>query len=156
VFIDDGVAFSYTFSFYLTDYSSSEDMIINAFKDLLVKKYDNYKVYIHNLSNFDGIFLLKILVKLGYCQPIIHNDRIISIQLNYGDYVISLRDSQQLLIGSLANLAKSFNVQVLKSIFPYDFVNENNLDYIGEVPDIKFFEGIHSLDYNCYIENYNV
>jgi len=66
VFIDDGVAFSYTFSFYLTDYSSSEDMIINAFKDLLVKKYDNYKVYIHNLSNFDGIFLLKILVKLGY------------------------------------------------------------------------------------------
>jgi len=44
----------------------------------------------------------------------------------------------------------------LKSIFPYDFVNENNLDYIGEVPDIKFFEGIHSLDYNCYIENYNV
>jgi len=38
VFIDDGVAFSYTFSFYLTDYSSSEDMIINAFKDLLVKK----------------------------------------------------------------------------------------------------------------------
>jgi hypothetical protein len=131
-------------------------MLIHAITDLLIKKYDNHKVYIHNLSNFYGIFLLKILVQLGYCQPIIHNDRIISIQLNYGDYVIHFRDSQQLLIGSLANLGKSFNVEKQKSIFPYEFVNENNLDYIGEVPDIKLFNNISPLDYNCYIENYNI
>jgi hypothetical protein len=131
-------------------------MIIQAFSELLVQKYENHKVYIHNLSNFDGIFLLKILVKLGYCQPIIHNDRIISIQLNFGDYVVFLRDSQQLLLGSLRNLSKSFGVETQKSIFPYEFVNENNLDYIGEVPDIKFFENIAPLDYNCYIENYNI
>jgi DNA polymerase type B, organellar and viral len=131
-------------------------MIIHAFKDLLVKNYENHKVYIHNLSNFDGIFLLKTLVKLSYCQPTIHKDRIISIQLNYGDYVIFLRDSQQLLIGSLRNLSKSFNVETLKGIFPYTFVNENNIDYIGEIPNIKFFDGVPSLDYNCYIENYDI
>ena len=30
-------------------------------------------------------------------------------------------------------------MDTLKSVFPFLFVNENNLDYIGEVPDIKYF-----------------
>jgi hypothetical protein len=30
-------------------------------------------------------------------------------------------------------------VDTIKSVFPFLFVNENNLDYIGEVPDIKYF-----------------
>lgn len=25
----------------------------------MIRKYNNYKIYIHNLSNFEGIFLLK-------------------------------------------------------------------------------------------------
>jgi len=131
-------------------------MIISALKDLMIKKYDNYKVYIHNLSRFDGIFLLKILANLGQIKPIIHNDRIISIAFNYNSYDITFKDSKQLLIGSLRDLGKSFNVNVQKSIFPYDFVNENNLNYIGIIPDFKYFDGISSLDYNCYIENYNI
>jgi hypothetical protein len=39
----------------------------------------------------------------------------------------------------LAKLGKGFMVESLKSIFPFLFVNENNLDYIGEVPDLKYF-----------------
>jgi hypothetical protein len=60
------------------------------------------------------------------------------------------------LIVSLKFLAKVFEVNTQKSIFPYSFVNENNLDYIGPIPDIKYFDGISHLDYNCYIENYNI
>jgi hypothetical protein len=131
-------------------------MIIQAIKDLMVKKYDNYKVYIHNLAKFDAIFLLKILVNLGLCHPIIHHDRIISIQFNYNNYVIFFRDSQQLLIASLRKLGKAFGVQTLKGVFPYSFVNENNLDYEGSMPDFKYFDNISSLDYNTYIENYNI
>jgi DNA polymerase type B, organellar and viral len=129
-----------SFSYYLTDFKNSDSMITLAIKDLMIKKYDNYKVYIHNLARFDGIFLLRILANLGECNPIIHNDKIISIGFRYKDYDVSFRDSLQLLISPLRNLAKSFGVDTQKSIFPYTFVNENNLNYIGDVPELKYFD----------------
>ena len=58
-------------SFYLTDFNSVESMLESAVLSI-ISKYNNYIVYIHNLSNFDGIFLLKILVKIGYLKPIIN------------------------------------------------------------------------------------
>jgi len=131
-------------------------MITHAIKDLLVKKYDNHRIYIHNLANFDAFFLLKIIVKLGNCKPIIHNDKIISIKLNFGDHVIFFRDSNQLLIGSLAKLGQSFKVETLKSIFPYSFVNEDNLDYIGGIPNINSFDNdVSRSEYLKYYENFN-
>jgi hypothetical protein len=47
------------FSYCITDYKNSEDMIINCIKELMVKIYDNYKIYIHNLSRFDANFFIK-------------------------------------------------------------------------------------------------
>jgi hypothetical protein len=38
---------------------------------------------------------------------------------------------------SLRILAKAFGVDTQKSIFPYTFVNENNLNYIGNVPEFN-------------------
>jgi hypothetical protein len=131
-------------------------MISKAITDLMLRKYDNYKIYIHNMAGFDGIFLLKILIKLGKVNPIIHNGKIISIQFSMNDCVITFKDSQHLLISSLRKLGSTFKVDIQKSIFPYTFVNENNLDYIGTIPDFKYFNGISSLDYNTYIENYNI
>jgi len=57
----------------------------------MIRKYNGYNVYIHNLAKFDIIFLFKYLVKLGNVKPIIHNGRIISINFNFGkDYKYSL------------------------------------------------------------------
>jgi len=50
----------------------------------MLRKYNGYNVYVHNLAKFDIIFLLKYLTKLGSVHPIIHNGRIICINLNYG------------------------------------------------------------------------
>jgi len=125
-------------------------MITQAIKDLMIKKYDNYKIYVHNLARFDAIFLLKILINLGKVKPIIHNRELISIDFKLNDYIIAFRDSLQLLIYPLRDLAKSFGVNTQKSIFPYTFVNENNLDYIGEVPEFKYFDGITINEYNNY------
>jgi hypothetical protein len=47
------------FNFYLPDFNSVDDMINSALNTLLNPKYDKYKIYVHNLSNFDGIFLMK-------------------------------------------------------------------------------------------------
>lgn len=117
-------------------------MIIKAIKDIMIKKYDNYQVYIHNLAKFDGIFLLKILTELGEIKPIIHHKDLISIGFKSNNFNITFKDSLQMLIVSLRNLAKTFGVDTQKGIFPYNFVNENNLDYIGKVPDFKFFDNI--------------
>lgn len=139
-----------TFSSYITDYKNSNDMIISCIKELMIRKYDNYQVYIHNLSGFDANFLLKILVNLGEVKPIIHNNKIISITFKMNGYVVTFKDSQQLLISSLRSLGLFFGVETLKSIFPYSFVNENNLNYIGWVPDISYFSKISKKDYLNY------
>ena len=131
-------------------------MIINCIKELMIKKYDNYKIYIHNLANFDAIFLLKILTNLGNIKPIIHHGKLISINFKFKNYNIIFRDSQQILITGLRKLGIVFGVEAQKSIFPYSFVTENNLDYIGPVPEFKYFDNISLLDYNSYVRNYNI
>jgi hypothetical protein len=87
-FIKDGAHVPYaisifdgenSLSYYLSDFKDSNTMLITAIKSIVCKKFDNFKVYIHNMSGFDGIFLLKILAEIGFVKPIIHNDKIISI-----------------------------------------------------------------------------
>jgi DNA polymerase family B len=123
-------------------------MIIFCIKELMIRKYNNYIIYIHNMAGFDAIFLLKILAELGQIKPIIHNGDLISINFKFNNYNITFRDSQQILISSLRNLAKCFGVDVLKGYFPYNFVNENNLDYNGVIPDFTLFEGISHDEYD--------
>jgi hypothetical protein len=145
-------------TFFLNDYKNSEDLIMTALKSIMLRKYNRSNVYIHNSAKFDIIFLLKYLVKLGPVHPTIHNGRIININFNFGkdsEYQIQFRDSYLLLLRGLMKLCKSFKVENEKSIFPHLFVNENNLDYIGEVPDFKYFDKVSKEDYNNYCEQFN-
>lgn len=146
-------------SFFITDFKNSEDLILFALKSIMIRKYNGYKVYIHNMAKFDIIFLFKYLVKVGSVQPVIQNGRIISIDLNYGEnnqYSLQFRDSYLILLGSLNKLCKSFKVETLKSVFPYLFVNENNLNYFGPVPDFKYFDNKITLEeYNKYKSEFN-
>ncbi len=110
-------------SYYLSDFDNVESMIIKAIKDLTLRKYKNYKVYIQNFAKFDSIFLLKYLTKIGIVDPLIHNGRIISIKFTNNNYTIHFRDSYQILQASLRKLCKSFNIENQKGIFPYKFAN---------------------------------
>lgn len=115
-------------------------MLIASINSLLIRKYNNHKVYLHNFSNFDAIFLLKNISQLSDdIHPIIKDNKIIDLRMKYGkndkgkyNYTLYFRESLLMLPGSLSNLAKSFKVEN-KDIFPYKFV-ENNLDYEGSVP----------------------
>jgi DNA polymerase type B, organellar and viral len=140
-------------NFYLTDFKNVDELILTALKSIMIRKYNGYNVYMHNMAKFDIIFLFKYLVILGTVTPIIHNDRIISINFNFGNnnlYQLKFKDSLLLLLNSLSKLSKSFNVENPKSIFPIFFVNENNLDYVGRVPDFKFFKSIDKNEYHDY------
>ena len=144
-------------SFYLSDYNSGDDLLREAIKALMSNKYNNYKVYIHNLSRFDGIFLLKILATIENAKllPIIKDDKMIALILKFGNKCkITFHDSMLLLPSSLDKLSKSFNIDNKKILFPIYWVLNNsdfNINYIGNVPDINYFKDISIDEYNNYI-----
>jgi len=134
-------------------------MMLECLKSILKRKYNYYKVYAHNMAKFDIIFLFKYLVKLGKVKPIIHNGKFISVTIVYGDneqYQIEFKDSILLLLYSLKSLCSSFKIDEGKSIFPHLFVNENNLEYKGDVPRIEDFYKISDNEYQEYKRSYNV
>lgn len=76
VSIYNGYKFNY---FYLSDYENSTQMLITAIKSLLQRKYNGYKVYLHNFGNFDAIFLFDVLNQLSENIEIQrHNDKFIN------------------------------------------------------------------------------
>nr|YP_009739393.1 DNA polymerase 2 [Tricholoma terreum]QIC20237.1 DNA polymerase 2 [Tricholoma terreum] len=72
-------------SFFINNYINKENMIISAMKYLSIRKYNNYKIYLHNFAKFDNIFLFKTLANLGIVSPIIHKGRFISMEFNYNN-----------------------------------------------------------------------
>jgi DNA polymerase type B, organellar and viral len=133
------------------------DMVLDAMKDICIRKYKGYKIYLHNFSKFDGYFLTKQLSQLGIVKPIIHKGRIITTKFKFklyeSDYSVTFMDSYLMLPSSLKNLCNSFNIPLLssKSIFPFLL---DNINYQGVVPDFKYFKGINLLEYENYKEQW--
>jgi hypothetical protein len=151
-------------SFFVTDFNNSDELIKNSLNYLLQRKYNGYKVYFHNFSNFDSIFMIKILANLDNTEisrTIKRDSKIIELKIDYNlegkrKYSLYFRDSLLILPSSLKKLGKSFNVDIVKSIFPYDFVNRNdiNLNYEGDVPSISYFNDITLNEYKAYIKQF--
>jgi len=143
-------------SYYLSDYENEERMLFHALISIIKSKYHLYNVYVHNLSKFDGIFLLNALKRIGNTEiKIVRKDgKFINIKVIYNDkYTINFKDSLLILPVSLSKLAKSFGLDD-KGIFPYKFVNDSyntniNLNYIGEIPNIGYYD---NLSYEQYDE----
>lgn len=144
-------------SFYLSDYPNEKDMLRASITYLMKRKYHNHRIYLHNFSKFDAIFLLRIMTDLSdQIKPIIRNGQFIDLKLKFaGKYNLFFRDSLLLLPDSLRNLAKNFNV-VNKGLFPYKFVNNINipLDYKWSVPKIENFDGISQAEYDLYSKEF--
>jgi hypothetical protein len=163
-------------NFYLSDFSTSEEMLEKAVLHLMRDKYNNHKVYLHNFSFFDGIFMLKILSNLttNPINPIIRDGRIIELKISFQRKGkessnkkihpfeeknkksnlchLFFRDSYLLLPSSLRKLAINFGEDVdNKGIFPYKFVNNDiNLDYNGKIPKYEYFDNISKEEYEEY------
>jgi DNA polymerase type B, organellar and viral len=149
-------------SFYLSDFNNANDLLKSSLVYLMRPKYYNYKVYIHNFSFFDAIFLLRIFSELTIfpIKPIMRDGRIIDLnfafEFNNTKFTLFFRDSYLLLPSSLAKLAINFHVEN-KGIFPYSFVNDKNisLEYIGNVPDLKYFNNLSIEDYSKYYNSFD-
>lgn len=145
-------------TFYLTDFKNSDEMLLESVKSIMQRKYNKYKVYLHNFSYFDGIFLLRVLTMLSNnIKPTIKDNNLININFKFGEkYSLYFRDSLLLLPSSLKKLARTFNVED-KGMFPYNFVNIKNLplDFVGTIPDIKYFDDISYKEYYEYSSQYS-
>ena len=137
-------------SFYLTDFNNSDELIREAVLYLLQRKYNGYRVYIHNFSRFDVAFMLRIMANMENCivkRCIKRDSKVIDIKLNYNltgkrKYSIYFRDSLLILPSNLKKLGDNFAVEIKKSIYPYKFVNnpEISLDYVGKIPSFDNFK----------------
>jgi hypothetical protein len=151
-----------TYSYFINNFKVSQlednilDMVTRAMKDINRKKFKGFSIYLHNFAKFDGYFLLKYLAQIGETNPTIHKGRIISTKFNSfakgSKYQVTFMDSLLMLPSSLRKLCKSFNVETVKTIFPFKLADIN---YKGPVPDIKFFDNISPEEYKEYIFTYN-
>jgi len=113
-------------------------------------------VYAHNLSAFDGIFLMKHLLQFGRVEPILHNGKLISIKiklnvLGFMNKTIVFKDSYLLLPLSLRKLCEAFNIGVSKGYFPFGL---SNIFYKGELPVIELWKNIPSNEYTDLIAEF--
>lgn len=142
----------------------SEDML-KAMKSILIRKYFDYKIYVHNFSYFDAIFMLDTLSKLGTLKPLTRGGKILQLKLSFNTFDnagksnkkkgnITFYDSYLLLPSGLDALSKSFNIENKKTFFPFSFINDNELNYSGAVPDRKHFPNISDENYQSYLNSF--
>lgn len=135
------------YMYYISDFESSENMLLQCLQDMMQPKYKNYIVYTHNFAKFDIVFIFKLLFKYYNVDIMTKGNDIISLNVktkggtNKNNKIkLVFRDSLKLLPQSLESLAKSFNVPTTKGIFPYKFVTSETLNYVGPIPSFSYYK----------------
>ena len=146
-------------TFYVGGDLNSDDIIINCLDAMLTEKHNGYTFYIHNFAEYDSYFILPVVLKLVELysdtydyDPFFRDNSLISLKIykkvKSKTYSIKIVDSLNFLQSSLEQLCKTFKTDVQKTYFPYDFVNKNTMFYIGNKPDIKYYNNIDIGIYN--------
>jgi len=121
------------------------NLLLNQFE----KTNNKLTVYAHNLSEFDGVLLLKHLFKFGKAKPLLHNGKLFSITLKlnlkgHTTKTIIFKDSYLMLPYSLRELCNSFKIKNSKGYFP---ILLNDINYKGVLPNFEFFKSISISQY---------
>lgn len=101
----------------------------------------NVHIYVlaHNLKGFDGRFIYKNLYTRKYhnIDAIINGTKILRIDVGNMRFL----DSNSFFGCKLAALPKIFGFEKIatKGFFPYLFNRKENYEYLGQVPDLKYF-----------------
>jgi len=138
-------------------------MFIDCIEDMF--KYKNYTWFAQNLGGFDAVFLLKsIIAEYSETKVQFKDSKPLSIiipktiknKTKEGGKVLKIifKDSLKLLPLSLKQLIKGFEITTQKLNFPYKFMKTSNLNYVGVLPDISYYNNISDLDYNKLQEEF--
>jgi hypothetical protein len=123
----------------------------------MITFFNKHTIYVHNLSGFDSFFLINSLIKHKnfILDPFYKDNKLYSLTIT--SFInpkktnkIIFKDSYLLLKNSLRQLGNDFKVDRQKGYFPYSFVNENNLNYVGKLPEYIYYP--ENLDYSDYLK----
>jgi hypothetical protein len=126
---------------YITSYNNTPKALFTSFIEKLLSKIKPGLtiIYAHNLATFDGLFIMKHLFSIGEVEPLIDDNRIISIKVKVGNKIILFKDSCLLLPHPLRALCSTFDVLMPKSFFPFKLTN---IFYSGVFPKFEYWTGI--------------
>lgn len=116
-----------------------ENLMQYIFRNEEFDRFSTIVVMAHNLGMFDGHFILQHIYKHGgYGNPsvIMNGTKIISLSLGK----VRLIDSLNYFLKPLAALPAMFNFPEQKGYYPHFFNTDENYNYIGPIPDIKYFD----------------
>jgi DNA polymerase type B, organellar and viral len=131
----------------ITSYGLDQKELFTSFIKQLLSKIEGGTTYVyaHNLSGFDGVFIMKHLLSLGKVEPLLFNGKLISIKFKVlgtkrsENKIIIFKDSFLLLPLSLRKLCLAFNVTQTKGYFPFSLTN---IWYTGVFPALEYWTGI--------------
>lgn len=130
-------------------YIESITIKINNKKSRPKGKSPYINIYGFNNSRFDNIFIYQYFYNLDPNTKYVFAGNSVKY-IKYNN--IKIFDiSLQYKIGDLRSTAKAFKLEKEKGVFPYRFPNKFNLDYIGEVPRLSYWNSKE--DYDEYINN---
>ena len=136
---------------YITSFNNDPKGLFTFFIEQLLSKFKPgiTIIYAHNLSAFDGIFIMRHLFDHGEVIPIIDDSRIISITVKVGNKksgvkTIIFKDSYLLLPRPLRALCATFYIEMAKSYFPFKLMN---IFYKGVFPQFEYWTGISLKQY---------
>lgn len=138
---------------------SCVDEFITYIDQICTKKYnqkshskkviEDIYIYGFNNSNFDNLFIYDKLYSLDAgTKCVFTNTSIKKIEYNN----ITIFDLNLFYSGTLRHVAQSFDIEKEKGVYPYMYVNQNNINYIGECPDKSYW---NDGDYEIYQKQNN-
>lgn len=156
-----------TFVYHINEYDSIDDLLTELFNQ--ISKYNNYTVYVHNLGGFDIAFIFKYLYTNHRVKIISKDNRTMAMYItnkvnkNQASYKVKraervkykIFDSLLILTQSLDKISKSFKMEIGKTYFPHDFINKETLNYIGAIPDQKYWGDIPTDIYEELKKNFS-
>lgn len=96
------------------------------------------KIHMYGFGNsrFDNFYIYEQLYeRQPSMKPIYKKRNIVMMQYNN----IKILDLSLYYTGKLESVSQNFGLKLKKGFYPYNFPKIDNLDYIGEVPDKKYF-----------------
>ena len=118
--------------------------LIALIKDIAVSKglkpiQVELQVYFHNFRGFDGLFIIKQLLdmNLKVSKVLMTGQKILYFECGQ----LKFKDSLSFLNMPLEAFPKTFGIKEMKKgYFPHAFNRQENQDYEGPIPDLKYYE----------------
>lgn len=120
-------------------HSIESDCITNLLKLILDTNFTCTTYICQDSNSVISMAILKGLTSLGITPVIFRKGRNI-ILLEIVDLSIRFLNSPNYLPGNEDEISKLFEINHEEMYFPYNFLLPENIDYVGKIPDVKYFQ----------------